>query len=129
MNAIEIKEKRKNLGYTQKKLAELIGVSVQTINGYENGKEIPSTKHQILDIVLNPKDSNIIHEPTLIYDTLSGYDLEIQKTKEKIKEHETIITLANNKTSIITHHTEIIKLLKTQIELLQEAKKNHETDK
>jgi transcriptional regulator with XRE-family HTH domain len=128
MKAEEIKEKRKNLGYTQKKLAELIGVSVQTINGYENGKEIPTTKYQILDTILNQKSSNIINEPGPIYDDLSGYNSEIQKVNEKIKEHETIITLTNN-TSTITHHSEIIKLLKTQIELLQSAKKNHQNDK
>ena len=60
MNAKEIKEKSKKLGYTQKKLAELVGVSTQTINGYENGKEIPSTKHQILDKVLNGETPNKI---------------------------------------------------------------------
>lgn len=48
MNALEIKEKRKKLGLTQKQLAELVGVSTQTINGYENGKEIPFTKHKII---------------------------------------------------------------------------------
>lgn len=40
MNGIEIKEKRKKLNLTQKILAEMLGVSTQTVNGYENGKEI-----------------------------------------------------------------------------------------
>ena len=48
MNAIEIKEKRLLLGISQKELAKRTGVSTQTINGYENGKEIPTTKHPIL---------------------------------------------------------------------------------
>jgi len=128
MKAIEIKERRKFLGFTQKKLAEMTGVSVQTINGYENGKEIPTTKYQILNSVLYPKESIITHNEQITVQNLSGYELEIQNASEKIKEHETIIKLANNPSTVI-HHTEMIKLLKTQIELLQEAKKNHETDK
>ncbi|MDB0600282.1 helix-turn-helix transcriptional regulator [Tenacibaculum maritimum] len=49
----EIRRKRKEMGLTQKELAKKIGISFQTINGYENGKKIPSTKYQILDKALN----------------------------------------------------------------------------
>lgn len=53
MNSLELKEKRLKLGFSQKKLAKLVGVSTQTINGYENGKKIPLTKYQILEETLN----------------------------------------------------------------------------
>lgn len=129
MKAIDIKLKRKALGYTQKKLSELVGVSVQTINGYENGKEIPKTKYQILEKVLAGEISNIIHEPEPEYKILEGYDQQIKKIKEKINEHEKIITLAKNNPSLISHHTEMIKLLNTQIEIIKEANNNHILDK
>ena len=115
MNAKEIKEKRKKLGYTQKKLAELVGVSTQTINGYENGKEIPSTKHQILDKVLNS-------ETPTNYQISSGYEKKISNLKDQINAREEIILLTNDK-SIISHQKEMIKLLTIQISIIEDAKK------
>ena len=89
MNAIEIKEKRKKLGLTQKKLAELVGVSTQTINGYENGKEIPSTKYQILEKILNQiSDINILKEPNEDYETLPGFDKKIIETIDEINQKQ-----------------------------------------
>jgi transcriptional regulator with XRE-family HTH domain len=122
MNAKEIKEKRKKLGYTQKKLAELIGVSTQTINGYENGKEIPSTKNQILDKVLNGEIPNIINETPTNYQISSGYEKKISNLKDQIKAREEIILLTNDK-SIISHQKEMIKLLSIQISIIEDAKK------
>ena len=57
MNSLELKEKILKLGFSQKKLAKLVGVSTQTINGYENGKKIPLTKYQILEETLNNEPS------------------------------------------------------------------------
>ena len=57
MNSLELKEKRLKLGFSQKKLEKLVGVSTQTINGYENGKKIPLTKYQILEETLNNEPS------------------------------------------------------------------------
>lgn len=95
MNAIQIKEKRLLMKLTQKKLANLIGVSTQTINGYENGKEIPSTKHQILESVLNNIDSNILHEPNTEYQKLDNINYEkLEQTIEKYNEVLNTIKIA-----------------------------------
>lgn len=124
MNAIEIKEKRKKLGLTQKELANLIGVSVQTVNGYENGKEIPSTKYQILDTILNKEGINhTLKEPPEVYILTSGTHKKIQETEEIIKEREKIISLSTD-SGIILHQKEIIKLLKVQIDLLKKSLDN-----
>jgi transcriptional regulator with XRE-family HTH domain len=124
MNAIELKEKRKAKGITQKKLAELIGVSTQTVNGYENGKEIPSTKYQILDTVLSGPD--IVSEPATIYPYFKKtiYDEEIERNKEKIKEHQKIIDISIKPSANKEHHIEIVRLLNTQITILLEAKED-----
>lgn len=38
MNDLDIKKRRKELGYTQKELAEILGVSENTVYNYEKGK-------------------------------------------------------------------------------------------
>lgn len=121
MNAIEIKEKRKKLGLTQKELANLLGVSVQTVNGYENGKEIPTTKYQILDTILNKEEINYtVKEPDTAYILNSGTIKKIEEIEEKIIEREKIITLSKD-ISVIDHQKDMVKLLKVQIELLKKS--------
>ena len=48
MNGLEIKEKRIKLGLTQEELANLIGVSKNTVLNYEKGNTIPESKIKIL---------------------------------------------------------------------------------
>ena len=43
-----VKEIRQKLGLTQKSLAEMLGVSENTVQNWEYGKPIPQTKHQKL---------------------------------------------------------------------------------
>lgn len=54
MEALEIKQKREQLGLTQKELGDLIGASRETIINYEKGKPIPKSKSEILNKVLSP---------------------------------------------------------------------------
>jgi DNA-binding XRE family transcriptional regulator len=124
MNAEDIKRQRKKLGYTPKKLAELLGVSYQTVNGYENGKEIPDTKIQLLEKILYPEVSNILNEPETIYST-DGYDKKLLHLNSKIKEYRNIISLTKNDISSVEQYNEIIRLLEIQVQLVKEAKRNH----
>lgn len=48
MNNLDIKNLRTKLGITQKQLAEMVGVSVNTIQNWESGGTIPKSKHPIL---------------------------------------------------------------------------------
>ena len=52
MNAKILKQKRKQLGLTQDSLAELLGVTRNTIINYENGGVIPEAKIILLENVL-----------------------------------------------------------------------------
>lgn len=48
MNDLDIKEIRRKLSVSQEKLAEMVGVSTRTIQNWESGTKIPTSKHAIL---------------------------------------------------------------------------------
>ncbi len=52
MNDLNIKDLRTKLGLTQRQFAELVGVSVNTIQNWESGGTIPKSKHPILRSLL-----------------------------------------------------------------------------
>lgn len=55
MNNIELKNLRKKLKLTQKEFASIIGVDVKTIQNWEAGRAIPSSKDGILrNLEANP---------------------------------------------------------------------------
>jgi transcriptional regulator with XRE-family HTH domain len=128
MNALEIKEKRKKLNLTQKQLAERIGVSTQTINGYENGKEIPSTKIQILESVLNENQYNIVSEPTTLYNKSNGFKSKINDVENQIYEIEKNILIKKELKEDFSGDQTIIKILKERIELIKIGERNKRDD-
>ena len=104
----------------------MVGVSTQTINGYENGKEIPSTKYQILEKILNQiSDINTLKEPNEDYETLPGFDKKIIETIDEINQKQSELKNyeENSKSYLMT--IEVIELLKEKIELIKNAKENH----
>lgn len=125
MNPEELKRKRKEKGLTQKEIAELIGVSTQTYNGYENGKVIPSTKYQILEKILS--ENYQVEEPKTKYG-LTGYDLKIKQTEEEINIRKSMLEFLEESNPDYAHIKTIIKLLEERIELIKIAKKNHEEE-
>lgn len=58
MNGLDIKDLRLKIGVTQRELAGMIGVSEKTVQNWEYGKPIPTTKHQILQSLLPSMDEN-----------------------------------------------------------------------
>jgi hypothetical protein len=54
MEGLQIKQRREELGLTQKELGDLIGASRETIINYEKGRPIPKSKSEILHKVLEP---------------------------------------------------------------------------
>jgi len=101
MNAQELKKMRKEAGLTQQELANLIGVSLKTIQNYENGEVIPETKHEILHRVLSKA---IVKEPE------TSYEFTSKECFEKVEN-------LKNETKL---KDQIIDLLTTQVDLLNE---------
>ena len=48
MKEIDIKQIRENFGYSQGTLADMLGVSILTVQNWENGKVIPKTKKEFI---------------------------------------------------------------------------------
>ena len=63
MDKLEFKEARKKLGKTQKKLAELLGMSLKTIHSYEQGwRTIPNhIERQIYFLLIHQRNQNKVH--------------------------------------------------------------------
>ena len=62
MNGLDIKDLRLKLGVTQRELAEMVGVSEKTVQNWEYGKPIPTTKHQILRAIQSGVEENVSTE-------------------------------------------------------------------
>ena len=56
MNEIDVKIIREQLGCTQGTLAEKLGVSIRTVQNWENGKVVPSTKLILLRNIIQNID-------------------------------------------------------------------------
>lgn len=53
MNELNIKEIRQKLGLTQVELAKRLGVDYRTVQNWEYGKAIPTSKHELLSSLLD----------------------------------------------------------------------------
>lgn len=109
---LNIKELRERKNLTQGKLAELIGVSIRTIQNWESGK-----KNITVD-KLN-KINEVFDENT----NYSAYDLNA-KNEDELKSRETLLNELQLKNEIISLYKQQNDFLKTQVvEILQ---KNYE---
>ncbi|MEB3800629.1 helix-turn-helix transcriptional regulator [Flavobacterium columnare] len=120
MTPEELKIARKRKGLTQKEVADLIVVSFQTYNGYENGKKIPTTKYQILENVLY--SFNQVNEPSAIYFTENGHDKTIKHLNELIVQREEILKILNPNSLDYYHNLEMIQMYKDRIKYINVAK-------
>ena len=98
MNALELREKRKEKGLTQKQLAELLCISSNTIINWERGSdEIPELKKTMLENFFsgNTQNSVLVKDDeftTLIIDKLFKSDIFKEKLLDYIKDNEPIIS-------------------------------------
>ncbi|WP_339889766.1 XRE family transcriptional regulator [uncultured Flavobacterium sp.] len=96
MKGIEIRSKRKQLGLTQKELADKLGVSHNTISNWEKGEVIPNSKDSLIDSFLNinienvknENSNNIVNEPPTGYyhpDVSASAGLESEMVNDELK--------------------------------------------
>lgn len=58
MNDLNIKEIRQKLGFSQTELAKRLGVDYRTIQNWEYGKTIPTSKHEIIRALIKEEESH-----------------------------------------------------------------------
>ena len=86
MNGLDIKDLRLKLGVTQRKLAEMVGVSENTVQNWEYGKPIPTTKHQILRAIQSGVEENVSTEDInqRIKEVLQKNDLSVTAFSKEV---------------------------------------------
>lgn len=86
MNGLDIKDLRLKLGVTQRKLAEMVGVSEKTVQNWEYGKPIPTTKHQILRAIQSGVEENVSTEDInqRIKEVLQKNDLSVTAFSKEV---------------------------------------------
>jgi len=136
MNNLEIKKRRKELGFTQQELADLIGVSKNTIVNYEKGLKIPDSKIPLLNKTLfenynieHDLNANIVKEGQSKYFTISGYDKKINQLKELIKERRENLNFLPENHEDRKQILEIIKIYEERIRFIEIGKKDSQENK
>ena len=86
MNRLDIKDLRLKLGVTQRELAEMVGVSEKTVQNWEYGKPIPTTKHQILRAIQSGVEENVSTEDInqRIKEVLQKNDLSVTAFSKEV---------------------------------------------
>lgn len=132
MNSLDIKKNRKNLNLTQQELADLLGVSKNTVVNYEKGGKIPDSKIPLLNKILSNQNNivsennhNIINEPQEEYKSLSGFDKKIIETIDEISKRQSELIQMDKNSEDYKLTLEIIDLLKEKITLIKKAKEDH----
>lgn len=86
INGLDIKDLRLKLGVTQRELAEMVGVSEKTVQNWEYGKPIPTTKHQILRTIQSGVEENVSTEDInqRIKEVLQKNDLSVTAFSKEV---------------------------------------------
>ena len=72
---LKIKNARKNKGLTQKQLAQILGVSVITIQNYENSRRNPSVDVlKKISEILDVNTSVLLNDNSFKYELINNYD-------------------------------------------------------
>jgi DNA-binding XRE family transcriptional regulator len=96
---LNVKEIRKNLGVSQTKFAEMLGVSRKTIQNWESGGVIPLTKRvKLLNLQSQSKENENSATPQpddRVSDASAAYnrDVELSLLRQRIADLERIISL------------------------------------
>lgn len=59
MKELDIKQIRENFGYSQGTLADMLGVSIRTVQNWENGKVIPKTKKEFILSLIEGENASL----------------------------------------------------------------------
>jgi DNA-binding XRE family transcriptional regulator len=129
MKDLNIKELRKEKGFSQTDLAKKIGVSRQTIVNYEKGDVIPETKKELLYNILQNSPVHFVNEEGEEYiPNMKGYVQKIAEIDEEIRIRTETIQILTATEQDYSHEQKMIELLKKQKNLIKSAEFNHKNN-
>lgn len=110
----EIKKLREQLGMTQDAFAELCGVSLRTVQNWENGKKIPESTKRLLKFI------------ALKDETVSSYDSQSERVQDEERKGHNVtvggnarnISNGTNEKTVFLALTEISEMRKLMAELI-----------
>ncbi|MDR2362493.1 MAG: helix-turn-helix domain-containing protein [Prevotellaceae bacterium] len=110
MRDLDIIKIRKNLGVSQKKLAEMLCVHERTIQNWENGGTIPNVKHAILRAIASGK--NITGEGEMLKQDAKQEDAKSPKpAKHASLDIDALIRAVEINADTNKHNAESLKTL------------------
>lgn len=98
MSEIKVKEMREEKGMTQAQLAQIMGVSTQTIKNWESGKTIPSTAAMKLQEIFCGDGGNVANNVNGPNSQNSGKVIDVlaHQLDEKDKQIGKLLTIIEN---------------------------------
>lgn len=125
MNDLDIIRIRKDLGLTQEKFAQRLGIGRRTIINYEQGGKIPESKQKLIKMVLDgytpPGNERVSKE-------IAAEKIEVSKEDKMreisdLKDHITTLKqFLEEKNETIRYKQDIIYKLRLEVEELKVAK-------
>ncbi len=116
MNGIDVMKIREELGLTQQKFADLIGIDRRTVVNWEQGRVIPDSKIKLLNMIIEGKRKdgfkNNINEEIVSVDLhreimdLKDY---IKTLKEFLEEKTTVAELYKSENARLKYELERLK--------------------
>lgn len=129
MKDLNIKDLRKEKGYSQSELAKKIGVSRQTIVNYEKGEVIPETKKELLYNILHDTPVQFVNEKGDDYTpTTKGFVQKVIEIEEELKIRTETLAILKETGQDFTHELKMIELLKKQKNAIKSAEFNYKND-
>lgn len=108
MSELHIKELRESIGKTQTELAEMIGVSLRTIQNYESGGIIPKSKYAILRKLQNVDENELElfenkSQSKIYIEEISKLKKEIDDLKDHLADKDRIIKMQDKQIADLEH--------------------------
>lgn len=117
-SALDIKSIRKKLGLTQVEMAKKIGVDTKTVQNWEYGRKIPSTKTELIRSLVNAENSSIKEQMNQI--NQNGANINGEHVTVSNSDVRCFLDAINNAQSISKKSQEQIDRLLGIIEKMQD---------
>ena len=117
MNGIELKEKRKKLGLTQKELGQKVGVAMRTIQNWEKDtNKIPKSTELLIDDLIRSTEISYSENEKKLEEPKSNYGKNISKENPSQKENDDDPGIVSRLVKMLDDANQEIKSLRQELD-------------